>query len=282
MGFLIPALLVYGAFSLWPLVQGIGLSFTDSRGGRTASFVGLEQYQKAMSDPVVQLALVNTIVYAAGVVIAINVLAILLARALYMRPRIRRVGTLLILTPSLVSPVMAGFIFAYVFAPDGALNVLLGTVGLSSLERPWLGDPSTALAAVASVNIWMFVGYNSIIFLAGFLSMPADLLEAAELDGAGGWRRFRSVEWPLLAPSVTVAATLSIIGALKVFEFPLVLTKGGPANATQTLSLQVFERVFGAGGTFAYGIAISVILLVLVVLTAAIGNAVAARREANI
>ncbi|WP_052768714.1 carbohydrate ABC transporter permease [Streptomyces humi] len=279
--FLLPAIAVYSVFTLYPLVRGVYLSFTDSLGGPVANFVGLDQYQAMADDPAVSAALWHTVLYAVVVVVAQNGLGLLFASMLFRRPRVRKVLNVVLLTPTLISPVMAAFIWSYLFAPTGGLNALLGTAGLGSLQHVWLGDPHTALYAVAAVNVWMFTGYSCAIFLAGYMSLPTELLEAAALDGASGWRRFRSIEWPLLAPALTVNVTLSLIGSLKVFEFPLVLTNGGPAGATDTLTLLVYRNIFG-GGKFALGVALSVLLLVTVVVLSSATNSLLRLRERRV
>ncbi|AYC43890.1 MULTISPECIES: sugar ABC transporter permease [Streptomyces] len=279
--FLLPAITVYAVFMLYPLGRGIYLSMTDSLGGPIAHFVGTEQYRAMADDPDVTAALWHTILYAAVVVIAQNGLGLLFASMLFRRPKVRKALSVTLLTPTLVSPVMAAFIWSYLFAPDGGINALLGLLGLDSLEHVWLGDTSTALYAVAAVNIWMFAGYSCAIFLAGYMSLPTELLDAAAVDGANGWRRFRSIEWPMLAPALTVNVTLSLIGSLKVFEFPLVLTNGGPAGSTETLTTLVYRNVFG-GGKFALGIAISVLLLVTVVVLSSATSSLLRLRERRI
>lgn len=279
--FLLPAITVYAVFMLYPLGRGIYLSMTDSLGGPIAHFVGTEQYRAMADDPDVTAALWHTILYAAVVVVAQNGLGLLFASMLFRRPKVRKALSVTLLTPTLVSPVMAAFIWSYLFAPDGGLNALLGLLGLGSLEHVWLGDTSTALYAVAAVNIWMFAGYSCAIFLAGYMSLPTELLDAAAVDGANGWRRFRSIEWPMLAPALTVNVTLSLIGSLKVFEFPLVLTNGGPAGSTETLTTLVYRNVFG-GGKFALGIAISVLLLVTVVVLSSATSSLLRLRERRI
>ncbi|MER7186923.1 sugar ABC transporter permease [Streptomyces hyaluromycini] len=279
--FLLPAIAVYSVFMLYPLVRGLYLSFTDSLGGPVAHFVGLQQYQAMADDPAVSAALWHTVLYALVVVVVQNGLGLLFASMLFRRPRVRQALNVVLLTPTLISPVMAAFIWSYLLAPGGGLNGLLDAVGLGSLQHVWLGDPHTALYAVAAVNIWMFTGYSCAIFLASYMSMPTELLEAAALDGARGWRRFRSIEWPLLAPALTVNVTLSLIGSLKVFEFPLVLTNGGPAGATDTLTLLVYRNIFG-GGKFALGVALSVLLLVTVVVLSSATNSLLRLRERRI
>lgn len=282
LGFVLPAVAVYALLVLYPLGSGLWLSLTDSRGGPRADFVGLDQYVRLLGDREVMRAIGTTLIYAVVVVFFQNLFGLLLARALYLRPRIRKVVSVLILMPTLVAPVMASFIFSSLYAPDGTVNQVLRSLGLDSLTRIWLGSPDTALWAVALVNIWMFAGYSAAIFLAGYLALPADVLEAADLDGASGFRRFRTIEWPLLAPSLTVNVTLSLIGSLKVFEFPFVLTNGGPAGSTTTLTLLIYRKVFGGAGEFAYGITIAVLLLVIVLVLSNVATSVLRMREKRI
>lgn len=279
--FLLPAIAMYALFILYPLFRGVYLSLTDSVGGPISHFVGMDQYTAMADDPQISAALWHTVLYAVVVVVVQNGLGLLFASMLFRREKVRKALSVVLLTPTLISPLMAAFIWSYLFAPNGGLNALLDGVGLGGLEHVWLGDPSTALYSVATVNIWMFTGYSCAIFLASYMSMPTELLEAAALDGASGWRRFRSIEWPLLAPALTVNVTLSLIGSLKVFEFPLVLTNGGPAGATDTLTLLVYRNIFG-GGKFAYGVAIAVLLLVTVVVLSSATNSLLRLRERRV
>ena len=280
--FIAPAVALYLALIVYPLVQGLVLSVTDSKIGNPGNFVGASNYAALASDGDVMRALGITVAYAAVVVVAQNAIGLILARALFMRPRIRQLGSTLILVPTLMSAVMAAFVWNSLLAPDGAINSVLRSLGLSTFTHVWLGDPSTALWAIALVNVWMFAGYSAAIFLAGYMNLPGELIDASNVDGAAGWRRFVSIEWPLLAPATTVGVTLSLIGSLKVFELPFVMTNGGPAGSTTTLTMVIFAKIFGGQGSFAYGAAISVLLLVVVVVFAGVTQALLRRREERI
>ena len=282
LAFVLPAVAIYLILIIYPLLQGGWLSLTDSEIGNAANFVGVANFAHAAADSTVREAIVTTISYAAVVVIVQNLIGLALARALYNRPKIRQAVSVLILLPTLMSAVMAGFVWSSLYSPDGAINALLRAVGFAGVTRVWLGDPSTALWAIALVNVWMFCGYSAAIFLAGYMNMPAEITEAATLDGASGFRRFWSVEWPLLAPALTVNVTLALIGSLKVFELPLVLTNGGPAGSTTTLSILIYQKIFGGQGTFAYGATIALILLAIVVIFAMGAQTVLRRRERRI
>ena len=282
LAFMAPALAMYLAIIVYPLVQGLVLSVTNSKIGNAGDFVGAANYLAMAKDGNVMRALGVTVAYAVVVVIAQNAIGLGLAKALFMRPRVRQLGSTLILVPTLMSAVMAAFVWNSLLAPEGAINSLLRSLGLNTLTHVWLGDPSTALWAIALVNIWMFSGYSAAIFLAGYMNLPSELLDASSVDGAAGWRKFVSVEWPLLAPATTVSVTLSLLGSLKVFELPFVMTNGGPAGSTTTLTMLIFQKIFGGQGSFAYGATIAVLLLVVVVLFAGATQSLLRRREERI
>lgn len=279
--FLLPAAAVYGVFILYPLVRGVLLSFTDNTGGPTSNYVGLRQYRGLLHDPQVRQALTHTVVYAVVVLTVQTALGLLAAALLARHERVRRLVSNVLLLPALISPVMASFIWSYLYRPDGGINTLLGRLGLGSLRQIWLGDPSIALFAIAAVNIWMFVGYSCVIFLAGYAGIPRDVLDAAAIDGAGGWQRFRRIEWPMLAPALTVNVTLSLIGSLGVFDFPLVLTNGGPVGSTNTLALLIYQDIFN-NSDFGKGTAAAVLLLVLVLVVSSAASTLLRRRERNV
>jgi raffinose/stachyose/melibiose transport system permease protein len=276
--FLAPAIFVYGLFVLYPLVRGVLLSFTDNTGGPVSDFVGLKQYTTLLRDQTALDALGHTVLYAAVVLVVQTTLGLLVASMLAYRVRVRRVVSNLLLLPALISPVMASFIWSYLYRPDGGINNLLGAFGLQAFQRIWLGDPSIALFSVAVVNIWMFAGYSCVIFLAGYAGIPRDLLDAAKIDGANRWQRFRRVEWPMLAPALTVNTTLSLIGSLGVFDYPLVLTNGGPGESTNTLALLIYRDVL-TNSDFAMGAATAVVLLVLVMVVSTAATVLLRRRE---
>lgn len=282
LGFLAPAVGIYLLTVIYPLLSSARLSLTDSTAGNAGNFVGLENFRELFTDSDVMSALGRTVAYALVVVVAQNGLGLIFARALFRRVRVQRTLSVVLLLPMLVSPLMAAFIWSALYAPDGAINVALEAIGLDSLTRIWLGNPDTALWSIAVVNIWMFAGYSCAIFLAGYMNMSSEVLEAARVDGATGWKRFKSIEWPLLAPSLTVNITLSLIGSLKVFEFPLVMTNGGPAGSTTTLTLIIYQKIFGGQGSFAYGVTISLLLLAVVVVLSSFASTVLRKREERI
>jgi raffinose/stachyose/melibiose transport system permease protein len=178
--------------------------------------------------------------------------------------------------------VAVGYLWSFIYSPlGGPLDLAMNALGLHSLEKIWLGDPQTALLSIAFVYIWMYTGYSATIFLANYLAIDPSQLEAAQLDGARGWKRFRTIDWPLLAPSLTINVTLSVIGSLRVFDLPFIMTQGGPNNATQTISLDIYNSSF-ANFQFAYGTTLAVALLLLTVLVGVTQATLLRRREVDL
>ena len=265
-----PACLIYGLFTVYPVLRGLYFSFTRYGGVKAATWVGVDNYVEMLGDPKVQNALTNTVMFAVVVVVVQNSVALTLASMLYRAPSVRRLASFTLLMPAVLPLIIVGYIWLAIYNPlNGPLNASLRLVGLGSLEQLWLGNPSIALLAVAMVNVWMFTGYSMVIYLANYVAIPRELFEACEVDGATGFRRWWRVDRYLLAPSMTVNIALSTIGTLKIFELPYVMTRGGPVNSTRTLTMVVYGDAFTIG-RYGYGMAVAVVLLVFTVLVSAI------------
>ena len=276
---MLPATAIYALFVLYPTFRAVLLSLTDAHGVLGGSFVGLANYRQAFQDPQVLAALQNTLVYTVVVVVVQNALGLALAYWLYSSPAIRTVARTGLLLPAMMALVAVSYLWSFIYSPiGGPLDSVMNALGLHKLELSWLGDTHSALMAIAVSYMWMYLGYTATIYLSNYLSIPADLMEAAALDGARGWTRFRTVDWPLLAPSLTVNLTLSTIGSLRVFDLPFVMTDGGPANSTQTLSYVIYQDSF-QDFHFAYGTAVAVLLLVITVVVGIVLTTVLRRRE---
>lgn len=276
---MLPATTLYALFVLYPTVRAVLLSLTDAHGVRGGSFVGLANYRQLVHDPQVTAALWNTVLYTVVVVVVQNALGLGVAYWLYSNARVRTIARTGLLMPAMMALVAVSYLWQFIYSPiGGPLNALLDAVGLHSLSTSWLGDPSTALMSIAASYIWMYLGYTATIFLSNYLSIPEAVMEAAALDGARGWRRFRNVDWPLLAPSLTVNVTLSTIGSLRVFDLPFIMTDGGPANHTQTLSYVIYNDSF-RDFHFAYGTAVAVLLLIITIAAGVLVTTVLRRRE---
>ncbi|MFF4806383.1 carbohydrate ABC transporter permease [Streptomyces sp. NPDC002144] len=263
---LAPGLLLLLAARYLPTVLGANYAFTDWNGlSSVYNIVGLDNFQTIFNDPDSRQALVNTLVLAVTVVIASNVLGMALALALDSAIKTRNIVRAVFFAPAILSPLATAYIWRYIFQIDGPLNHLFGAVGLDAWERSWLADPTWAQWAVAVVTVWQFTGLAMVVYLTGLQSIPAELTEAASVDGAGPWRRFRTITLPLLAPATTIALTLTTIMALGIFDQVVALTGGGPAGKTDTLSTVIYEQTFSLG-RFGYGTALAVILTVVITL----------------
>jgi raffinose/stachyose/melibiose transport system permease protein len=263
--FAAPALAVYTLIVLYPAGSGMLFAFTDWSGIGDRSFTGLANFRELLKDEAARGSLRNTLLLTVAVVVVQNGIGLLLALGVHTRIKSRTALRVIFFAPAVVSPVMVAFLWKYIYnpAPDAGLNAILGGIGLGGLRQDWLGDPSLALWSVAGMVVWQYAGYSMVIFLAGLEGVPAELHEAAMIDGAGRWQRFRYVVWPLLAPALTINVMLSTIGGLKLFDQVYAATNGGPGHATETLSTVLYKQAF-VFGNYGYSTAIALVLALFV------------------
>lgn len=277
--FAVPALAFYLFAVLVPTTQGATYAFTDWNGlSKSFSFVGIDNLVKVLSDPTSFKALTNTLIIAVVFTVIQNVIGLALALALNSKIKSRHVLKVLIFAPAVMTPVVVGYLWQYMLAPTGPVNSALEGLGLGALKQVWLGEPNLALGSIIFVLIWQFSGYSMVIFLAGLQGIPEELLEASAVDGAGPWRRFRSIVLPLLAPAVTINIMLSMIGGLKIFDQVWILTGGGPGGTTHTLSTLMFREAF-TYGDFGKSIALGLVLLVIVAAISVVQYRTLVKRE---
>ncbi|WP_198950517.1 carbohydrate ABC transporter permease [Kineosporia sp. A_224] len=247
--FVAPAALYMLAFYGYPLVKNLVMGFQEYT-TRTfftgeAPWVGLANYEQVMGSPIFGRSLVNTLLFTAGSIL--GQFTIGLALAVFFRRTFPGAGVLrsLLLMPWLIPLIVSGAVWKWILDQDnGALNRMLRATQLTDARPGWLTSTTLALAAVVMVNIWIGIPFNATILFGGLQDIPDELYEAAALDGATGWRAFRYVTWPLLRPVVNVVLVLGVVYTLKVLDIILGLTKGGPANATQTLATQAYQLSF--------------------------------------
>jgi raffinose/stachyose/melibiose transport system permease protein len=260
---IVPGLLVVLALQYAPVIAGGWYALTDFTGVGEARYVGFDNFSKLFDDPVAKTAIWHSIELAVVFVVGVNVLGLAFALAINRALKTCHFIRALLFTPVVLTPLATSYIWGFVFQQDGPLNNVLGTIGLESLQKTWLGDPTWALWCICAVLIWQGTGIAVLIYLAGLQGIPEELDEAAVVDGASTWYRTRRVTLPLLAPALTVNTTLALIQGLRAFDQILALTNGGPLNATETLSTQVWKQTF-VNGRFGYGAALAVVLTVLV------------------
>jgi len=267
--FLAPALAVIGVFFFLPVVASLALSFTDFdlyaiADPRNARFVGLHNYVALLHTPVFWTALENTL-YFVAVGAPLSVL-VSLATALLVNARLVRFRAFFraaYFAPFVTTLVAVAIVWRYLYQPRyGLLNAVLGTVGLGPID--WLGDPRWAMPAIILLAVWKNFGYSMLIFIAGLQRIPGELYEAAELDGAGAWARFRYVTLPLLAPTFLFVGIITAIGYFQLFAEPYVMTQGGPLKSTLSMVLYMYEEGFRwwrLGSAAAVAVVLFVIIL---------------------
>jgi ABC-type sugar transport system permease subunit len=244
--FVLPALLLYVVFMVYPFLNSIYLSFTDWNGVRAVkNWIGLANYRELIADGRFWLALRNNLVWVVIGTIAPIAIGMLLAMLLQRKPRGFTLFRTFYFMPQVLSTVVIGIIWNWIYNPIfGILNEGLDAVGLEDISRGWLGDPQIALYAVLIAAIWAEIGFVFVIFLAGLQGVSRDLLEAATVDGANAWQRFWNVTMPQMANVINIVVALLLIGGFNVFDIIYVMTGGGPALATEVIAIYTYTEAF--------------------------------------
>ncbi|MEU7858327.1 sugar ABC transporter permease [Nonomuraea sp. NPDC049141] len=244
--FLAPAIALIGIFTITPFAQAILLSFQSWDGvSPDTPWVGLANYDFVASDPIFWASMRNVLFFGVVGFVVGNGVALGMALAVNNITRGRTFFRTVFYLPGVLSVVVVGLLFSFILAPgSGILNRLLSLVGLSTLQQNWLGEPAVALPVVAAVFVWFHWGFGFLLFLAGLQDVPKELYEAAELDGANRWSKFRYVTWPQLAPVTSIVSLLTLLAALQIFGTVQVLTNGGPGQHTMVPTLAIYNEAF--------------------------------------
>jgi putative chitobiose transport system permease protein len=243
--FLLPALIILGIAVFYPAFQAFSLSFTqyDLDLTQAPQWVGLKNFQRLAQDQVFWQTLTNSFCYLIGVVPVLVMAPLALAILVNQKLRGMAFFRMAYYTPVIISMVVAGIAWKALYANDGILNQLLKIIGFSE-GIPWLTSPQLALWSVMVVTIWKGLGYYMVIYLAGLQGIPAELYEAAAIDGSDGWQKHWDITLPLMRPYLLLVAVISSISAMKVFEEVYIMTQGGPLNHSKTVVYYVYERAF--------------------------------------
>jgi ABC-type sugar transport system permease subunit len=243
---LAPALLIYAAFSLYPVLRTFWNSFHTIKPRGVEVFVGLANFKDLLTnDWVFWKAVGNTMIFAVVATIADVVGGLLLALCLFSGVPYTRLLRVVWFTPVLMSYVVVGVIWVWIYDYDwGIANVILRTVGLGAFEQSWLGDPRSALWSVMVTHIWKWLGFNMIIFLAALHALPGEVLGAAELDNCGWFAKLVYIIIPMLRPTIVNLLVLSFVGKMMIFDLVWIMTGGGPLWSTETVSTYVYKRAF--------------------------------------
>jgi raffinose/stachyose/melibiose transport system permease protein len=262
--FLLPPLLLYGVAVLLPILQSLGLSLFRWDGITPMEFVGLDNYVRMLGrDDIFWRAFANTLGYLAICLVLQLGGALVVASLLVALRRGRELIKTLYLLPAVISTVAIAFLFRQIYSldPVGLLNQALAVVGLEGLQQAWLSNVSTVLVAVSVPEGWRFTGLYMLIIYAALMAVPAELEEAARLDGASRWQVFTKIRFPYIRPVWVTTAIMATTYALRGFDIPYLLTNGGPGQASELVTTYMYKSAF-SHTDYGYASAISVFIVV--------------------
>ena len=258
--FLLPALVLFGVFSWWPILRSLLLSLQYNNLVDAPKWVGLDNFAHVFADPMLLTAVGNTLKFGALSVLIGFPLPLLLAIVMFELRRLGGVFRVLVYIPVIIPPVVSVLLWKFFYDPDdGLFNTVLATFGLGPF--PWLQTQETALPSLVLLIVWAGAGSTVLLFLAALSGVPPELYEAAEVDGASIWRRVWHITFPQLRGIMLILLLLQIIGTLQIFTEPYVMTDGGPENSTVTILMLIYRAAF-LNGDFGYATALSVLLAI--------------------
>lgn len=267
--FVAPNMIVFGLFTIWPAINGFNISLFDSSNGRTFTPVGSQNYQEILSDPEFRSVVLHTLIFVVGFVIGCVLFGTVLALLLNAQRRGRGLLRAAYFLPVVISPVVVGLIWSWALTrQNGLVNAVLSSWGLG--KPGWLSEPGLAMISVVGVGLWTHVGFYAMILLAGLQSIPANLNEAATIDGASAWQQIRRITLPLLRPTMLVVLVLATISGFQAFDYIYTLTGGGPVGATTLIVQYIYEKAFqspiqyglaAAGGVLFFVVVFAVTLI---------------------
>jgi multiple sugar transport system permease protein len=260
MVFVLPVLVLFVVFRIAPAVSGVGLSLFDYEIAGDSEFVGLENFTRLFADPVFRTSLGVTLVYTLLAVPLTISLAVALAMGIRREFRGSRFFRSVFFLPVITSLVLAGAIFGWIFSTSGPWSAVLGALGLA--DESWLGSRVLVIPVIVAVGVWSRFGYGMLIVLAALQDVPREIEEAALMDGANAWQRFRYIIFPHLKPVLFFLAVIETSVSFQVFDLVYVLTQGGPARGSYTLVYMLYDYAFRYS-SFGYAAAIGVVLLAL-------------------
>ncbi|MCR1842170.1 carbohydrate ABC transporter permease [Murimonas intestini] len=273
LAFLLPALLLFGTMVVLPFISGAKISFTDWDGfSEVYNFVGMKNYLKIFKDPTIGEPIKNSLFFTAVTVIGNNLFGLLLAMALKKNTRVNRIFRTFVFMPFIISLVLTGFIWSYIYS-----DVFYELLGIKSL----LGNKKTVMLGICIMGMWRDIGYAMLIYLAGLNAISDTYYEAAEIDGAGPFTKFRYVTLPMIAPAMTINITLFLGWGLKVFDYAMTVTHGGPGRASETFALYVYNYTFPYNKA-GYGQAAAIVMMAAIVVITGIVTFFLRRREVDL
>lgn len=263
--FMFPGILLLMIFVFWPIIYSFPLAFTDYSVIADTNFIGLDNFKRAFSDSDFLMSMINSLIYLL-VVPFMQVFSMLLANIVNQKIKGIKIFRTLYYIPVVTSTVAVAIIWSWLLSTDGLINKILTVTNILSENVSWLTNENTALMTLMFITLWKGLGYYMMIYLAGLQSIPSELPEAAQIDGANKIQTFFHVTIPMLRPQIILCSLMSLMGALRVFDEPFILTKGGPVNSTLTSSLYIYKQGFenfDFGYSAALGLIVSVLIMIL-------------------
>jgi raffinose/stachyose/melibiose transport system permease protein len=279
--FLVPAAAIFILFFYVPFMQSIYYSFTDWSGIGKPKFIGWDNYRHVWKDPHMTEGLKNSLKMAVFGLLVQNSLALLVAIFLNRQFRTGSFIRTAFYLPVIISLVVASVVWGQMLQYDGFINAVLNQIGLEAITKDWLGNIRTSFPAIILLTQWQAIGYCAIIYLAGLQAIPKDMYEAAEIEGARGWSLFRYITLPMLMPAVSIVLFLTVVGSLKLFDLPYILTNGGPGTSSYTLFLAVYNAAF-KDNNFGYATAGGIVLAIFIVIVSIVQLTVTRRKEVEL
>lgn len=258
-----PAFVLFFVFHTIPVLQGVYYSFTDSAGYGSHEFVGLHNYINLFRDSRVLDAYGFTFKFAIAATVLVNAIALAIALGLNAKIKLQATLRAVFFLPNVLAILIVGYVFSFIFA--NTVPWLGQRIGSETLSENLLTSPDHAWLVILFVTVWQAAAFNVLIYLAGLQTVPAEVYEAATVDGAGEWRKFASLTFPLILPFFTINMVLSLKGFLQVFDQIIALTNGGPGDATTSVAMLIYKGGF-QGGEFAYQSANAVVYFVVIVI----------------
>lgn len=261
---LVPALIGYLIFFVYPVIGGFYFSLTSwSAYSREINFIGLENFIKLFHDRDILTGIRNTMIFAVLLTVFQNGLAIPLAVVLNRDLKSRNFLRMVFFAPSVLSILVVGYLWSFIMSSSdyGLLNNILESLGLARVN--WLGNPNIALYSIIFTQVWQGCGWSMVIYLANLQSIPDDLYESAEIDGAGWFQQFLKITFPMLAPALTITCMIVMIGSFKAFDIVFAMTGGGPGHATETIGTILIQKGF-TEGRYGYGSALGIVMFLFI------------------
>lgn len=264
---ILPALLVYAIFFLYPTLSNLRFAFTQWDGFAPATFIGTDNFTRAVTnDDIFNKVLGNNVEFSFLVIIFQTGLSLLFAIFLLKNTRASVALRTLYFFPTILSSVSVALVWMFIYEPNlGALNTLLRNFGFDSLALSWLGSETITLRAIAFTQVWFHTGQMMVVYIAGLQQIPKELYEAAEVDGATRWQQFKSVTWPMALPTTAVVMAYTTIQSFRAFDLIYTMTGGGPNNSTNILVTLIYQVAFGEY-RFGYAASLSVYLVLFILL----------------